>query len=172
MRNLFRTIIILLGIGLVSLFLVHPALAFPPLPSSFYGMVKINALNVPDGTIVKALVDGQVYAETKSLTYKGDSVYTLDVLGDDTSSPAIDGGHEGDTIVFMVGDQKASQTGTWRGGTNTNLDLSVGTSASANTPTPVKKAPASGAGTIIIVVVVVSIILIAVWRIFVYKPKS
>jgi hypothetical protein len=126
----------LLGICLVSLLATGTALAFPPLPSSFYGTVKVNGANVPDGTPVKAVIDGQTYGEAQTQTYQGDSVYSLDIKGDDLDTSAIDGGKEGDTIVFMIGKETAEQTGTWQGGTNTNLNLSVSSIAGQETPDP------------------------------------
>ena len=121
----FRALTILvLIIGTVH-FSFQPVLAFPSLPSSFYSNVKVDAANVPDGTLVKASINGQVYAEAKTLTYQGDSVYSLDVLGDDSSTTTVEGGHDGDTIVFTIGGKTASQNGTWKGGTITNLNLLI-----------------------------------------------
>jgi hypothetical protein len=96
--------------------------------------VKVNNANVPDGTVIQALIGGQVYAEGFSQTYQGDSVYALDVRGDDADTPAQDGGREGDTIQFKIGGAVASQTGVWHGGTNANLNLTA--SASVPMPTP------------------------------------
>jgi hypothetical protein len=134
MKNLYRSIAVV-GICLVSLFLARPVLAFPPLPSSFYGTVKINQANVPDGTLVKALINGQVFAQTKTLTYQGDSVYSLDVMGDDSDTALVDGGVDGDTIVFIIGEEVADQTGTWKSGTNVNLNITASTQAPTLVPT-------------------------------------
>jgi hypothetical protein len=139
MRRISK-IISLLGICLVSLLAVQPVLAFPPLPSSFYGTVKVNAANIPDGTPVTASINGTVYASSQSLTYQGNSVYSLDIPGDDSTTPAVEGGREGDTIVFTIGGTQADQTGGWKGGTNVNLDLTASTTATLvppqDTPTP------------------------------------
>ena len=48
---------------LISLFMTVPALAIPALPSSFYGIVKVNGKSVPDGTLVQALINGQVLSQ-------------------------------------------------------------------------------------------------------------
>ena len=117
-----------------------PAGAFPPLPSSVYGTIVVNGTRVADGTLVEALINDQVYAYTTSLTYEGDSAYALDVPGDDESTQVIEGGVEGDVIVFRVAGQLAGQTATWRSGTNQELDLSVTTQAVSGTPTPVVQA--------------------------------
>ena len=134
MRHLTR-IIILLGIVLSSLLVTRPALAFPPLPSSFYGTVKVNGANIPDGTIIKALINGQVYAQTQSLTYQGDSFYSLDVQGDDLTTTIIEGGKEGDTVNFVIGeDDSAGQTGIWKSGTIVKLNLSATSNATVAAP--------------------------------------
>jgi hypothetical protein len=121
---------------LATLLAAIPALAFPPLPSSLYGTVKVNDGSVPDGTIVRALIDGQVYAEGRTQTYQGDSVYSLDVPGDDTATAARDGGREGDTIQFEIGDVLADQTGTWHSGTNVELNLTGSAAGPLATPPP------------------------------------
>jgi hypothetical protein len=117
-----------------SLFLTIPALAVPQLPSSFYGTVKVNNANVTDGTSVEAIISGQVYAEAVTQSYQGDSVYTLDVRGDDSDTSAQDGGRAGDTIQFRIGGVLADQTATWHSGTNVNLNLTAAASAPVATP--------------------------------------
>ena len=42
--------------------------AVPPIPSSFYGTVKLNGSNVPGGTKVSAWIGGVKYAETETTT--------------------------------------------------------------------------------------------------------
>ena len=119
----------LLSLVLAVLLAARPVLAFPPLPSSFYGKVKVDGANVPDGTVVRAFINGQAYADAQTQTYQGDSVYSLDVMGDDSSTTLIEGGLQGDTIVFKIGEEVADQSGTWKTGTNINLDLSANTRA-------------------------------------------
>jgi hypothetical protein len=147
--RIFVKIIAVLGISLISLFSVRPVLAFPPLPSSFYGTVKVNGANVLDGTVIKALINGNVYAQTQTLTYQGDSVYALDVQGDDSSTTTIEGGKDGDSIVFTIGELTADQTGTWKSGTNINLNLGATTNATKPTPqnTPTSM-PTQAVGTV------------------------
>ena len=116
--------------------MTRPALAFPPLPSSFYGTVKINNSNAPDGTWIKALINGHVFAETQTITYQGDSVYSLDVPGDDSSTSVVEGGREGDSLVFIIGGPTASQAGRWTSGTNTKFNLSLFTQLPDATSTP------------------------------------
>jgi hypothetical protein len=132
-RRLLSALILLPLAGLLT---ARPALAFPPLPSSFYGTVKVNGQNVPDGTLVRALIDGQVYAESRTQTYQGNSVYGVDVKGDDTDTPARDGGVADAVVTFEVGGVKADQTGAWRSGTNVELNLTASTSVALAAPPP------------------------------------
>ncbi len=130
------------GKNLVSLILVLASLlvpsmtaqAFPALPSSFYGVVSYNGKNVPDGTVVEALINDQVIAQGFSQTYEGKSVYSLDVNGDDSQTPGKEGGVDGDEVYFRVGGLDAGQTGTWHSGTNVELDLTVTSTAALNSP--------------------------------------
>ncbi len=91
MKHLSRISSLSLIVLVVSLFVATPVLAIPPLPSSFYGSVKVNNANVPDGTVIQALIGGQVYAEGYTQTYQGNSVYALDVRGDDSGTTTVDG---------------------------------------------------------------------------------
>jgi hypothetical protein len=112
-------------ISLISLFMTIPVMAIPTLPSSFYGTIKVNGENVPDGTLVQALINDQVAAQVTSQTYQTDSVYALDIPGDDSDTVVQDGGRENDPIKFKIGGALAEQTGTWKGATNVNLNLSA-----------------------------------------------
>lgn len=134
MKHLSRISSLSLIVFVVSLFVATPVLAIPPLPSSFYGNVKVNSANVPDGTLVQALIGGQVYAEGYTQTYQGNSVYALDVRGDDSGTATVDGGREGDTIQFKIGGLLADQTAVWHTATNVNLNLTTSTSAPIVTP--------------------------------------
>jgi hypothetical protein len=130
-----RILAILLAVSLISFIVPVPVLAAPPLPSSFWGAVKLNNANVPDGTVVRALIGGQAYAVAYTQTYQGSSVYAIDVPGDDTAtSGVLEGGREGDTVQLEVGGVLAVETGVWHSGTNVSLDLTV--SSSGPIPTP------------------------------------
>ncbi len=110
--------------------------AVPPLPSSFYGTVTLNGEDLPEGTIIRALIDGEVYASTASQLYQGNSVYSLIVAGDDPATTAVEGGVAGDTIQFRVGGNLASQTAVWQSGVNQNLDLTASGGVVIPTATP------------------------------------
>ena len=129
-RRLSAISLVVIGLLLTS---TPAALAFPPLPSSFYGTVKVDGENVPDGTIVSTWINGVKYAEATVSLYAGDTLYSLNVPGDDPATPDIEGGVEGDTVVFYIGGLVADQTGTWHSSTNVDLNLTAG----APTPTSI-----------------------------------
>ncbi len=119
-----------------SLFAILPVHAIPVLPSSFYGTVKINGQNVADGTKIRGVINGKAYAEGFTQTYQGNSVFSLDVPGDDAGTSQLEGGKEGDAVRFMVGGIEASQVGTWHSGTNVKLNLTVSTGSTPIPPQP------------------------------------
>jgi len=117
---------IVASVAMIILLGTTVAEAAPPLPSSFRGTVKWNnGDNVLEGTTVSAWINGVKYAETQSQMDAGDSVYAIDVPGDDPETTEVEGGVEGDTVVFKVGDSTASQTGTWHTGTDVELNLTA-----------------------------------------------
>jgi len=128
-------VIIIIFTLLVPLDRVH---AFPPLPSSFYGTVKYNMENLPEGTIIQALIDGEVIAEAQTMVYEGESVYVIDVPGDDSSTKEVEGGTEGSQIHFMVGDLEVNETSTWSSGTNVELNLTITSDSTPKQAEPTK----------------------------------
>jgi hypothetical protein len=131
-----RLLLSLLWAILATGMVITPVLAFPPLPSSLYGEVKVNGQNVPDGTLVRALIAGKVYATTSTQTYEGSSVYRMDVPGDEADTTAIEGGKEGDTIQFEVDGVIANETGVWHSGTHVNQSLTVNAFSPEKSPLP------------------------------------
>ncbi len=97
----------------------------PPMPSSFYGIVKMNGSNVPSTTKVSAWINGIKYAETTVIRYNDDTVYSLDVPGDIAETPEIEGGKPGELIIFYIDSESANKTGIWQSGTNTELNISA-----------------------------------------------
>lgn len=102
-----------------------PAFAIPPLPAGFYGTLKINGANVPVGLPVTAWIGGVPYATAYAASYLENTVFTLSVPGDDPSTPAKEGGIQGETIEFKIGGISASPTAPWSSGTNVELNLSA-----------------------------------------------
>jgi hypothetical protein len=131
-----RFVSLLVILGLAALALPGPAGAFPPLPSSFYGKITLDGADVPEGTRLEAWIGDLLVAFTTTEMYQGDSVYSLDIAGDDTSTQGIEGGVEGDVIYFKLAGFPAGQTATWRTGTNEELDLSAISTVATNTPLP------------------------------------
>jgi hypothetical protein len=120
-----RGIIVLIALGLLFAS-VSPALAMPPLPSSFYGTVKVNGVNATAGTQVSAKINGTQYAYTIVQLYQGDMVYSLDVPGDDPATTGvIEGGVAGDTVVLWVDGTPANETTPWQSGKNVVRNLTV-----------------------------------------------
>jgi len=101
------------------------AAAPPPIPSSFWGTVKYNGENVTVGATVTAWINGVWYASNLTELYEGNTVFSLDVPGDQTDTPAIEGGKAGDTVVFKVNGVIAVETATWQSGVNAQRDLTL-----------------------------------------------
>ena len=116
----------------------HPihVLAFPPLPSSFWGTVQVNGENVPDGTQITAWIYGMQYGQTQTMLYEGQSVYALVVPGDDLSTTPVEGGTQGAQIEFRIADAPTDQEGIWQSGTNVELDLTASLSTATGTLPP------------------------------------
>lgn len=131
-------ILIIAAVLFIVLLPTATVLAFPSLPSSFYGVVKYNGANIPEGTLVEALINDQVFATGYSEMYQGDSVYTVDVRGNDSDTAEKDGGVESDIIQFRVGGLMAAETAEWHAGTNVVLNLTVNSTSALNSaqPTP------------------------------------
>lgn len=117
-----RILFIALLIGLLAALPARPALAVPPLPADFWGYITINGSPAPAGTAVTATVNGVTFPTTTFMD-GGQALYLLSVNGDDTTTPATEGGSDGQTISFKVDGAAVSQTAVWRAGTSTRLDL-------------------------------------------------
>jgi len=113
-------------IALVLLLLAGaPAWAVPPLPSSFYGRVTLDGEHVSPGVLVSAWINGVKYATTNVVSYEGHSAYAINVPGDDADSPGVEGGVEGDIVVFYVADWRAIETAVWHSATSVEHDISA-----------------------------------------------
>ncbi len=122
--------------------------AFPPLPSSFHGRIRLNGANLPAGTTIQALISDQVYATSTIELYQGDSVYSLIVPGDDPGTAVVEGAQQGSVISFQVNGQLADQTATWQSGTSVALDLTITTNTTPNTATPTSAPQKTQTGTV------------------------
>jgi PKD repeat protein len=124
MLNKFK-MTLTLTVLLIALTSATALAAPPPLPSTFYGTVQVNGEDVPAGTPVSAWIDSIQYAEADSMVVEGDSVFAIDVPGDDPDTSFIEGGGEGDTITFQVSGILADQTALWTGGEVSELNLTA-----------------------------------------------
>ena len=122
----------------VALLAAAPSLADSPRPSSFYGTVKVDGENVPDDILIIALINGDAYTLGYTQTEQGNSVYSLEVPGDDPDTPELEGGREGDPVQFESDGVLSDQTGIWHSGSNVQLNLTLSTS---HTPTPLSPTP-------------------------------
>ncbi|MBA7681366.1 hypothetical protein ES703_89704 [subsurface metagenome] len=121
-------------------------------PCRFYGTVQVDGAYVPDGTPITATVDGAGTWTTVNFTYTGspaESVYVLDVPGDDPLTPEKDGGVEGDAVTFTIihgSTDLAAGSGIWHKGIPQEVNLHAtthiggggggGGGGGAPTPTP------------------------------------
>ena len=120
---------------------VSPALALPPLPSTFSGTVLLDGVGAPAGTLISAWINGVKYAELAVTIYLGTTYYGIDVPGDDPATGGIiEGGTQGQTIIFHVGSLVAAQTGIWQSGNPQTLNL---TAVSNLAPTDISLSPSS-----------------------------
>jgi len=117
--------------------------AVPPPPCTFYGTVRIGGRNIPDGTLISAWIGGVKYDEQRSLTYQGVSSYFLTIPGDDPDTPEKEGGVNGATIQFKIGNLTADQTATWQesGGGELNLTAPGSSLAPVYLPILLKSPP-------------------------------
>jgi uncharacterized repeat protein (TIGR01451 family) len=91
--------------------------------------VQVNEANVAAGTKIGAGCGGVQYAETQAFDYDGQSVFTIDVPGDDPDTPGEkEGCAPGEVVRFTVtvGDDMllADQTAAWAEG-DAELNLTV-----------------------------------------------
>jgi len=119
-----------LSIALALLLLAGgSAWAVPPLPSSFYGRVTLDGEDVSPGVVISARINGVKYTETTVVSYEGYSAYAINVPGDDNETPGVEGGVDGDIVVFYVADYRAAETAVWHSATNVEHDVSTLSSA-------------------------------------------
>jgi hypothetical protein len=110
---------------IAALLATRHAFAIPSPASSFHGVIRVNGENLPDGLLVVAWINGEAYASSYTQTDQGNSVYSLEVPGDDPDTPEREGGREGDTVQFELGSVLTDQAGTWHSGTSVQLDLTL-----------------------------------------------
>ena len=106
----------------------RPLFAVPPLPSSYYGTVTQDDTPADAGVTVSAWISGTRFAQTTTFRVGGDTVYALNVPGDDPSTPTtVEGGRTGEIVNFQVGGQPVDTHATWHEGSNVALNLAPNT---------------------------------------------
>lgn len=124
---------------LMGLLTATVALAVPPLPMRAYGMVAVDGGNVPDGTLVSAICDGEIYGFSITSLIDGQSVYSLFISGDDPNTPEREGCLIGNTVSFVITlgglDLIAGETATWVSGDVANINLTAQSPVSSS-PSP------------------------------------
>ena len=84
--------------------------------------MQLDGADVPDGTIITAIVEGDEYTIETPAVY-GPSTYAIKIV-----PPSAAPYGQGATIQFRIGDHAAAQTGAWETGGNIELDLSASSS--------------------------------------------
>jgi hypothetical protein len=98
----------------------------PITPDYVFGLVRVNNLFVPAGTLVSAWCGGiKVVERATDVNELNESVYVLEIPGDAPSTPAKDGCASGETISFKIAGNLADQQKSWTEGGFTQLDLSL-----------------------------------------------
>jgi len=92
-----------------------------PTRSRFYGRASFTGFGVEEGTDLIAVIDGVEVAWAETQVHLGKSVYAIEV----PSEIVGEGGSDGDTVRFWIGDSMAMQSGTWVSKSDQELDLNA-----------------------------------------------
>jgi len=125
-------LVLLIGAG------ASPVLALPGAPHQFWGSVTINNVAAPAGLTVSAKIGITTWATTNTDAlgrYGYASAFI--VPGDDTTTPAKEGGKLGDNVEFFVGTTSAGTTAFQPGGM-TPRNLAITDNAAPPDPTNVQ----------------------------------
>lgn len=124
----------------------------PNPPAAFHGDVEVDGDPVPAGTLIEAVIDGEVCgdARTGEAGSAGSSSYYVYVEAMAPAAP--DCGTAGETVVFYIGGEATGRvggSGTWNNSLAQRVDLSYTTpaTATATTTTGTGTATATTTGT-------------------------
>lgn len=122
--------------------------AQPQIPSSFFGSVTIDGKAAPDGTEVRALVDGLDCSQSppgeRTAAREGEATaYVIHVVHE-SQRPGC--GRDGKAITFTIAGRPALQQGIWKPGPQ-QLDLSTGAGDVVPLPTSTPAVPGSAPAT-------------------------
>jgi hypothetical protein len=101
--------------------------AAPPLlPASFYGEIHLSPNPPLPGAAIEARIPGVTAPIAVTVvTLEGTTpVYSIDIPGDISGTPEIEGGVEGDAVTFSIGGINVGAA-TWHSGTHTRLDFTA-----------------------------------------------
>ncbi|NQV09453.1 putative Ig domain-containing protein, partial [Candidatus Woesearchaeota archaeon] len=90
-------------------------------PSEYWGELRINSELVPDGTLVEARINGDVYDTFSTIS----GYYDLIVPGDNPNTGGIEIGSPGTPIEVFVDGKQTSQNLVWIPGSSDRIDLNV-----------------------------------------------
>ena len=94
----------------------------------FTGTLTLNGNNMPDGTIVKATIEGDEYTAVTPTGY-GPSTYSVEILPPDGTAYA-----DGTQVLFPVDGHPADPAGVFRSGENIRWNLNVVASLISGSP--------------------------------------
>lgn len=136
--TLARCFVLLLLVFAAALAVPAPAgRAQPSVPATYYGTVARAGESVPEGTEVRALIDGNDCTQDGSnfrntVEVDGVSQYSIEVVHE-SQEPGC--GAEGREVTFTVAGEPAGQSVTWEPGPQ-RLDLTVGGGSPVAPPSP------------------------------------
>ena len=110
--------------GLLFLFLHATVAAEGPSSCSFAGSVRLDNVEVADGTLITALIDGDEYYAHTSTGY-GYSTYFVTIRASDGKNYP-----DGTKVSFKVNGHTAVETAIFKAGENIRVDLSASTASS------------------------------------------
>ena len=94
----------------------------------FTGTLTLNGNDMPDGTIVKATIEGDEYTAVTPTGY-GPSTYSVEILPPDGTAYA-----DGTQVLFTVDGHPADPAGVFRSGENIRWNLNVVASLISGSP--------------------------------------
>jgi hypothetical protein len=137
---------LLLAWGLTIALLVAQALAPAALlaqaqpPNRFFGVIKINDKEQPEGTVVEAYIGNNLCGSGKVENRNGQIIYVVDVLGAGQKQNCA---KDGDTVKFKVAGLDAKETSKYQTAAATHLDLTA-SGTPKNIAQPTVLAPGQG----------------------------
>jgi hypothetical protein len=102
-------------------------------PNRFFGSVKINGQDAPDGTVVEAYIGNTLCGSGSVQNRNNAEIYLVDVVGAGQKAGCA---KDGDTVKFKVAGLDAKETGKYATAEATHLDLTAsGTPHNPSEPT-------------------------------------